>query len=87
MATKKVEATQDATQQNQNTQAIQDDSTVFIAQVLNVYGRTGAGGDVNVCRVLLRHNGKSIFRSVQGPVEVGHLLALRECVRESRRSR
>lgn len=81
---KNVEATQENTQQTQNTT---EEETVYIAQVLNVYGRTGAGGDVNVCRVLLRHNGKSIFRSVQGPVEVGHLLALRECVRESRRSR
>lgn len=81
---KNVEANQETTTQTQNTP---EEETVYIAQVLNVYGRTGAGGDVNVCRVLLRHNGKSIFRSVQGPVEVGHLLALRECVRESRRSR
>lgn len=81
---KNVEANQETAAQTQNTP---EEETVYIAQVLNVYGRTGAGGDVNVCRVLLRHNGKSIFRSVQGPVEVGHLLALRECVRESRRSR
>lgn len=81
---KNVEATEEAVKQ---TQATTEENTCYIAQVLNVYGRTGAGGDVNVCRVLLRHNGKTLFRSVQGPVEPGHLLALRECVRESRRSR
>ncbi|ELA41278.1 uncharacterized protein VICG_01651 [Vittaforma corneae ATCC 50505] len=84
MATKKVETAQETTQPTQN---LQDDSKVYIAQVLNVYGRTGSGGDVNICKVLVRDTGKTIFRSVQGPVDVGHLLALRECVRESRRSR
>lgn len=81
---KQVKNTQEAQQQASN---VAEDDQVFIAQVTDVYNRTGAGGDVTICRVLLRHNGKSIFRSVQGPVEVGHLLALRECVRESRRSR
>lgn len=68
-------------------QPINEDDRVFIAQVTDVYNRTGAGGDVNICRVLLKDTGKAIFRAVQGPVAVGHLLALRECVREARRSR
>lgn len=68
-------------------QPINEDDRVYIAQVTDVYNRTGAGGDVNICRVLLKDTGKAIFRAVQGPVAVGHLLALRECVREARRSR
>lgn len=79
--------TENAQETQQQTSNVAEDDQVFIAQVTDVYNRTGAGGDVTICRVLLRHNGKSIFRSVQGPVQAGHLLALRECVRESRRSR
>ena len=63
------------------------DNAAFIAEVMNVYNKTGAGGDVTLCRVLLRDTNRTIFRSVQGPVKVGDLLSLRECVRESRRSR
>ena len=59
----------------------------YIAEVVNIYNRTGAGGDITLCRVLLRHNNRSIVRSVEGPVPKGDLLSLRECVRESRRSR
>lgn len=81
---KKIEKTEETQQQTTGSAEVEE---TFIAQVTDIYNRTGAGGDVTICRVQLRHNGKSIFRSVQGPVEVGHLLALRECVRESRRSR
>lgn len=84
MAAKNVEAAPEVAQTTQN---IQDDNKTYTAEVVNVYGRTGSGGDVNVCKVLVKETQKYIFRSVQGPVEVGHLLALRECVRESRRSR
>lgn len=63
------------------------DNQAFLAEVVSVYGRYGAGGDITQCRVLLRHNNRSITRSVSGPVEVGMLLSLRECVRESRRMR
>jgi len=63
------------------------DDAVYIASVENVYNKSGAGGDITLCRVLLRHNNRSIVRSVEGPVRVGDLLSLRECVRESRRSR
>lgn len=86
MATSK--KTETITQENTTTtQNIPEDDEVFIAEVVNVYGKFGAGGDVNICKVLVRKTGKTIFRSVQGPVAIGHLLALRECVRESRRAR
>lgn len=63
------------------------DDASYIAEVMNIYNRSGAGGDITLCRVLLRHNNRSIVRSVEGPVRVGDLLSLRECVRESRKSR
>lgn len=84
MSDKKVEEKVENVKQEQ---PINEDDRVYIAQVTDVYNRTGAGGDVNICRVLLKDTGKAIFRAVQGPVDVGHLLALRECVREARRSR
>lgn len=69
------------------TNAAVEEEEVFYAQVLDVCNRAGCGGDVNVCKVRLIHNEKTIFRSIQGPIRVGDMLALRECVRESRRSR
>jgi len=73
-------------EQTQQPEATGDDQ-VFIAEVVNVYGRSGAGGSITQCKVLLRHNNRSIIRSIEGPIRVGDLLSLRECVRESRRSR
>jgi small subunit ribosomal protein S28e len=86
MASKKGEEKQEVAQTKQE-QIAAEEEKVYIAQVTDVYNRTGAGGDVNICRVLLKDTGKAIFRAVQGPVAVGHLLALRECVREARKSR
>lgn len=82
---KKVENTEETQQQNQQNNA--EANEIFIGRVTDIYNKTGAGGDVSICRVTLAHNGKSILRSVQGPVEVGHLLSMYECVREARRSR
>jgi len=84
MAAKKPETAQDSATPAQN---ISEDDVSYIARVLNVYGRAGTGGDVNVCKVYVEAAERSIYRSVQGPVEVGHLLALREYVRESRRAK
>lgn len=84
MAGKKGEEKTENVKQEQNAS---EEEKVYIAQVTDVYNRTGAGGDVNICRVLIKETGKAIFRAVQGPIAVGHLLALRECVREARRSR
>lgn len=80
---KKVEKTEEAQQQAGTAEA----NEVFIGRITDIYNKTGAGGDVTICKVLLKHNGKSILRSVQGPVAIGHLLSMYECVRESRRSR
>lgn len=63
------------------------DDEVFIGEIVNIYGKSGAGGDITQCRVLLEHNKRTITRSVAGPVEIGMKLSLRECVRESRRMR
>ncbi|KAI5148491.1 small subunit ribosomal protein S28e [Enteropsectra breve] len=71
---------------NANAELTGDDAA-FIAEVTNIYNKVGAGGDVTLVRVLLRHNNKAIVRSVEGPIRIGDLLSLRECVRESRRSR
>ncbi len=67
--------------------ATTEQEETFYADVVEVCNRAGSGGDVTICKVRLLHNNKTIFRSVQGPVKEGHILALRECVRESRRSR
>lgn len=82
MATKKVEKATET-----QAQTTTEPEEVFYAKVIEVCGRTGAGGDVNICKVKLLHNDKVIYRSVQGPVKEDHILAMRECVRESRRSR
>lgn len=63
------------------------DDQVYIAEIVNIFGKYGAGGDITQCRVLLAHNKRTITRSVAGPVEIGMKLSLRECVRESRRMR
>jgi ribosomal protein S28E/S33 len=85
---KKAEKKVDANVENKDAAAIEQTADdVFIAEVTHVYNKVGAGGDINLVRVLLRHNNRSITRSVEGPVRVGDLLSLRECVRESRRSR
>lgn len=76
-----------AVEQQQAQPEIAEDDQAYIAEVVNIYNKSGAGGDITLCRVLLKHNGRSIIRSVEGPVRVGDLLSLRECVRESRRSR
>lgn len=82
--TKKTEPTEQETAAPQN---LQDDNVSYIARVVNVYGRAGTGGDVNICKVYVEAAERTIYRSVQGPVAVGHLLALREYVRESRRAK
>lgn len=63
------------------------DDAAYIAEVVNVYNKCGVGGDITLCRVLLRHNNRSIVRAIMGPIRVGDLVSLRECVRESRSTR
>ena len=59
----------------------------FLAEVLNVYGAIGSGGSVKQCRVEIKKTGRTLIRAVYGPVKVGDLLQLRECVREARKLR
>ncbi|KAI5176440.1 small subunit ribosomal protein S28e, partial [Pancytospora epiphaga] len=66
---------------------ISPDDVAYIAEVVNVYNKCGVGGDITLCRVMLRHNNRAIVRAIMGPVRVGDLVSLRECVRESRGSR
>ncbi|KAI4290731.1 small subunit ribosomal protein S28e [Pancytospora philotis] len=71
-----------------NTQAANaQDDEAYIAKVVGLYNRSGAGGDITICRVQLRHNNRSIVRAVMGPVRIGDELSLRECDREARASR
>ena len=35
---------------------VTEDNQAFIAEVVNIYNKSGAGGDITLCRVLLRHN-------------------------------
>lgn len=79
-----------AAAEQSKTEAVQESAAeegTYIAEVLDVCNKNGAGGDITLCRVLLRCNSRAIFRSVEGPIRVGDKLSLRECVRESRRSR
>lgn len=59
----------------------------FLAEIVNVYNVVGSGGSVRHCKVEIRKTGRMLIRSVYGPVRVGDLLQLRECVRESRKLR
>lgn len=59
----------------------------YLATVLNIYGVVGSGGSVKQCRVEVKKTGRTLIRSVYGPVKVGDKLQLRECVRESRKLR
>lgn len=59
----------------------------FLAEVVNVYNVVGSGGSVKHCKVEVKKTGRCLIRSVYGPVRVGDLLQLRECVRESRKLR
>lgn len=63
-----------------------DDKT-YLAEVLSIYGVVGSGGSVRQCRVEIKETGRTLIRAVYGPIQVGDLLQLRECVRESRKLR
>ncbi|KAL6121618.1 hypothetical protein NUSPORA_01446 [Nucleospora cyclopteri] len=60
---------------------------LFLAEVISLHSKIGSGGSVRQCRVSLKKTGRVLFRPVYGPVRVGDLLQLRECVRESRKLR
>lgn len=63
------------------------DNEAYIAEVVEVYGRSGAGGDISFCKVLLKDGGQTLIRSVYGPIKVGDMLSLREKVRQAKRLR
>lgn len=49
----------------QATAVVAEDDQVFIATVTDIYNRTGAGGDVIVCKATHIDTGKSILRSAR----------------------
>ncbi|OQS53376.1 rps28e [Ecytonucleospora hepatopenaei] len=86
MCAKKIE------KKNKNTENVEDDNKTgeeetFLAEVINVYNVVGSGGSVKHCKVEIKKTKRMLIRSIYGPVRVGDLLQLRDCVRESRKLR
>lgn len=60
---------------------------IFLAEVMQLYSKTGPGGGITLCQLKLQDTGRIIHRAVVGPTRVGDIITLLECEREYRRGR
>jgi small subunit ribosomal protein S28e len=60
---------------------------VYIAEVLQLCGKSGPGGALTLCQLKLQETNRTLYRAVLGPVREGDLITLLDHEREHRKGR